>query len=120
MFEAELVDRAWGDSSNLLLFFSTGDFSQAGPINLERHFMLSVWFKDGYHPRYHGPCFRTAPLGHLYMLAVKKTKNGTFTLHYAKQISEEAPQPEGFLPLSFPLVELAIGNEQRRLVSATS
>lgn len=97
MFEAELCDRAWGDSSNLLLYFATGDFSKSGPTEYDRNFTLSVWFKDGYHPRIHGPSFRTAPLGHLYMLAVRETKNGTFTLEYAKQISEEVPQSKGFL-----------------------
>ena len=98
MFEAELCDRAWGELSNLMLFFSVRDFSKwHGPNDPERNFMLSVWSNDGYRPRQDGPCFKTAPVGHLYMLVVRQTKNETYSLDYAKQLSSDAPPPQSLM-----------------------
>lgn len=79
---AVLIDRAWGKSPNLLLYFSTVEATE--PV---RRFTLSVWWNDGYHPKQHGPSFRMAATGATYMLAIRTTKNGTFTLDYAKEIA---------------------------------
>ena len=78
---AVLVDRAWGKSQNLLLYFATVEAGE--PV---RRFTLSVWWNDEYRPKQHGPSFRDAPLETIFVLAIRTTRNGTFTLDYAKEI----------------------------------
>lgn len=81
LMAAVLVDRAWGKSENLLLYFTTAEAGE--PV---RGFTLSVWWNDEYRPKQHGPSFRMAATGATYMLEIRTTKNGTFTLDYAKEI----------------------------------
>lgn len=77
---AVLTNRAWGESQNLLLYFETAEAGE--PI---RRFTLSVWWNDEYRPKQHGPSFRDPPLGRPFVLAIRTTRNGTFTLDYAKE-----------------------------------
>jgi len=82
---AVLIDRAWGKSQNLLLYFTTVEAGES-----VRRFTLSVWWNDGYRPKQHGPSFRMVATGATHMLAIRTTKNGTFTLDYAKEMTPAA------------------------------
>ena len=90
IFEAEFMYRAWGKSSNLLLYFFTRDFRKhCDEEEMGTWFRLSVWFRDGYKPRAGGPSMRTTPLDQLYRLTTKSTKNGNVTLLGAEQLTVE-------------------------------